>query len=79
MSQRSLFAESTSVTIEALPNVRQPNESIAGEAAQFITPEHLDAAKDWPDWHECLMWAWECEATVAEMQAWRRAFKGESK
>lgn len=38
---------------------------------------HYYVALKWDDSPECLQWAEENEATVAEMRAWRRALKGE--
>jgi len=35
------------------------------------------AALNWDDADECLLWANEVDATVAEMRAWRRAQRGE--
>jgi hypothetical protein len=38
---------------------------------------HFYAAINWDDAAECLQWAQEIEATVAEMRAWRKAQRGE--
>jgi len=38
---------------------------------------HFYVALNWDDAPECLQWAHENEATVAEMRAWRRAQRGE--
>jgi hypothetical protein len=38
---------------------------------------HFYVALNWDDSPECLQWAQENEATVAEMKAWRRAMHGE--
>lgn len=38
---------------------------------------HFYAALTWDDARDCLSWAAEMEATVAEMRAWRRAQRGE--
>lgn len=38
---------------------------------------HFYVALTWDDAPECLQWAEENDATVAEMKAWRRAIKGE--
>ncbi len=38
---------------------------------------HFYAALTWDDAPECLQWADENQATVAEMKAWRRALRGE--
>lgn len=42
-----------------------------------ITWTHFKAALQWDDAEDCLNWAQECEATVAEMTVWRRAQRGE--
>jgi len=39
---------------------------------------HFYAALTWDDAPECLQWAEENQATVAEMKAWRRALRGEN-
>lgn len=38
---------------------------------------HFYVALNWDDSPECLQWAQENDATVAEMKAWRRAQRGE--
>lgn len=38
---------------------------------------HFYAAMDWNDADECLQWAQDVQAGVAEMRAWRRAQHGE--
>ena len=38
---------------------------------------HFYSALTWEDAAECLEWAQEIQATVAEMKAWRRAQRGE--
>jgi len=38
---------------------------------------HFYAALNWDDAAECLQWADEMQATIAEMKAWRRAQRGE--
>lgn len=38
---------------------------------------HFYAALNWDNAPECLQWADENDATVAEMKAWRRALRGE--
>ncbi|MCA9079186.1 MAG: hypothetical protein KDA58_01455 [Planctomycetaceae bacterium] len=38
---------------------------------------HFYVSLNWDDASECLQWANETEATVAEMKAWRRAQRGE--
>lgn len=38
---------------------------------------HFYSALNWDDAADCLQWAEETQATVAEMKAWRRALRGE--
>ena len=38
---------------------------------------HFYSALNWDDASDCLQWAEETQATVAEMKAWRRALRGE--
>lgn len=38
---------------------------------------HFYASLNWDDAADCLQWAEETQATVAEMKAWRRATRGE--
>lgn len=38
---------------------------------------HFKAALEWDDANECLAWANEMRATVAEMRSWRRARRGD--
>lgn len=38
---------------------------------------HFYAALEWEDAAECLTWASDMQATVAEMRAWRRAQRGD--
>ena len=42
-----------------------------------LTWTHFREAVQWDDAEECLNWAQDSEATVAEMRAWRRAQRGE--
>lgn len=44
---------------------------------QNVRWSHFYAALNWDDAAECLQWADEMQATVAEMKAWRRAQLGE--
>jgi hypothetical protein len=44
---------------------------------QNVKWSHFYAALNWDDAAECLQWADEMQATVAEMKAWRRAQRGE--
>jgi hypothetical protein len=44
---------------------------------QSLKWSHFYAALTWDDALDCLRWAEEMQATVAEMRAWRRAQRGE--
>lgn len=43
----------------------------------MLTHEHFDAAKQYPNAFEMIQWAFECEATVEEMEAVGRAQRSE--
>ena len=51
-------------------------QTVLIELAGEFTVAHLEAAEHWDDRLECLRWAVEAKATVAEMKAWRRAKNG---
>lgn len=51
-----------------------------GDVHQDYEPlkwSHFYTALNWDDARDCLQWASENQATVAEMKAWRRAIRGE--
>jgi len=54
-------------------------ESFADVSDQFghLRWSHFYVALNWDDAMDCLQWADETEASVAEMKAWRRAQRGE--
>lgn len=54
-------------------------ESFSDVHAEYANVKwsHFYAALNWDDAAECLQWADEMQATVAEMKAWRRAQRGE--
>ena len=54
-------------------------ETFADVRAEYagVRWSHFYAALNWDDAAECLGWAEEMGATVAEMKAWRRASRGE--
>ena len=45
---------------------------------EFISFSHFNSALNWDDAAECLAWANDIQATVAEMKAWRRSQHGEN-
>jgi hypothetical protein len=54
-------------------------EEFAEVAPRFaiLKWSHFYTALGWDDFDECLQWAHDMRATVAEMKAWRRARRGE--
>ena len=54
-------------------------EKFADLSPQFgnLKWSHFYTALGWDDFGECLKWADDMRATVAEMKAWRRALRGE--
>ncbi|MBI5758239.1 MAG: hypothetical protein HZA46_06965 [Planctomycetales bacterium] len=54
-------------------------EKFADVLAQFANLKwsHFYTALGWDDFGDCLKWADDMRATVAEMKAWRRALRGE--
>jgi hypothetical protein len=54
-------------------------ETFSDVRAQFTTLKwsHFYSALNWDDASDCLQWAEETQATIAEMKAWRRALRGE--
>lgn len=53
----------------AIEELRIVEGALAGE----FSVAHLEAAESWNDRFECLKWAVESQATVAEMKSWHRA------
>ncbi|MBX3444890.1 MAG: hypothetical protein KF774_20990 [Planctomyces sp.] len=47
------------------------------ERYEHLKWSHFYAALSWDDAAECLQWANDMQATIAEMKAWRRAQRGE--
>ena len=56
----------------AIADLKIVESALAGE----FTVEHLIVAEPWDDRFECLKWAVESQATVAEMISWHRAQNG---
>ncbi len=54
-------------------------ETFSDVRSQFVSLKwsHFYASLNWDDAADCLQWAEETQATVAEMKAWRRATRGE--
>lgn len=51
-----------------------PWRDVPQEPSKFkLTTDHIDTAKSWPDWWDCLKWAIEAEASPMEMTLWRSA------
>ncbi len=64
---------------EQIYQCRRVWETFSDIRSQFpyLKWSHFFAAMNWDDAAECLQWAEEAQATVAEMKAWRRALRGE--
>jgi len=58
--------------LAAIAELRIVESALAGE----FTVAHLEAAESWNDRFQCLKWAVESQATVAEMKSWHRANNG---
>ena len=58
---------------------RRVSETFGAIRDQFraVKWSHFYACLNWDDARDCLQWAEEMQATVAEMRAWRRAQRGE--
>ncbi|MDB5336307.1 MAG: hypothetical protein JWN70_1926 [Planctomycetaceae bacterium] len=54
-------------------------ETFSDVRSQFASLKwsHFYSSLNWDDAADCLQWAEETQATVAEMKAWRRALRGE--
>lgn len=63
--------QSVTAIMESLQGLR-----FAKPAETILSKQHFEAAEGWPDADECLQWAKDAAATVAEMRAWRRAQNG---
>lgn len=59
-----------------LNEAKRAIEIVIGDLVGEFTVAHLAAAEKWDDRYECLKWAVESRATVAEMKAWHRAQNG---
>ncbi|MGQ0637087.1 MAG: hypothetical protein ACT4QC_20960 [Planctomycetaceae bacterium] len=73
------FAALIGVTADQVYQRRRVWEAFAGVREQYpaLKWSHFYAALAWDDAADCLRWAADMQATVAEMRAWRRAQRGE--
>ena len=73
------FAALVGLSADQIFQRRRVSETFADVRADFalLKWSHFYAATRWDDAAECLQWADENEATVAEMKAYRRALHGE--
>ncbi|MCH8828340.1 MAG: hypothetical protein IID45_02050 [Planctomycetes bacterium] len=73
------FAALVGLSADQIFQRRRVSETFADVRAGFalLKWSHFYAATRWDDAAECLQWADENEATVAEMKAYRRALHGE--
>src|ERR1700733_3775328 len=74
------FAVLLGLTADQVFQRRRVWETFAEVYASYpsLKWSHFYAALTWEDAPECLQWADENQATVAEMKAWRRAMRGEN-
>ena len=73
------FAALVSLSADQVYQRRRVWETFADVYANYLTLKwsHFYAAINWDDAAECLQWADDVQAGVAEMKAWRRAQRGE--
>jgi hypothetical protein len=73
------FAALIGITADQVYQRRRVWETFAGVREQYpaLKWSHFYAALTWDDAADCLRWATDMQATVAEMRAWRRAQRGE--
>ena len=73
------FAALVSLSADQVYQRRRVWESFADVYKNYVTLKwsHFYAAITWDDAAECLQWADDVHAGVAEMKAWRRAQRGE--
>lgn len=73
------FAEMLGLSADQVYQRRRVCETFADVREEYpkLKWSHFLVALTWDDSPECLAWANEMEATVAEMRAWRRAQHGE--
>jgi hypothetical protein len=73
------FALSVGLSPDQVFQRRRVWERFAKDREEYhkLKWSHFYSALNWDDAVECLLWAEENEATVAEMKAWRRARRGE--
>lgn len=73
------FANLIGLSADQVYQRRRVWETFADVQANYpgLKWSHFYAALTWEDAAECLEWAQEIQATVAEMKAWRRAQRGE--
>jgi hypothetical protein len=73
------FASQVGMSADQVFQRRRVWETFADVYASYpsLKWSHFYCALNWDDSPECLQWAAENDATVAEMRAWRRALRGE--
>lgn len=73
------FATLIGLTSDQVYQRRRVWETFAAARGDFpqLKWSHFYTALTWDDAAECLKWAADMQATVAEMRAWRRAQRGE--
>lgn len=73
------FAALVGLSVDQVYQRRRVWETFADVRENYpaLKWSHFYAALTWDDAAECLQWAQDIQATVAEMKAWRRAQRGE--
>lgn len=73
------FGQLVGLSADQIYQRRRVWETFSDVRSQFpsLKWSHFYSALNWDDASDCLQWAEETEATVAEMKAWRRALRGE--
>src|SRR5688572_12106145 len=73
------FATMVGLSPDQIYQRRRVAETFGDVRAEYpsLKWSHFYVGLNWDDAPECLQWADENEATVAEMKAWRRALRGE--
>ena len=73
------FGQLVGLSADQIYQRRRVWETFSDVRSQFSSLKwsHFYSALNWDDAADCLQWAEETAATVAEMKAWRRALRGE--
>ena len=75
------FATMINMSSKTVQQCRNVWDQFGGDKSDFnhaLSWSHFREALPWDDANLCLEWAFDMDATVAEMKAWRRAQRGEN-